>query len=151
MSRPNIIRWPPTVRMPNSLLPHGSSASGLTNSTPFAPRDAASTACLHFPSMTMTASRCRNAHPRYRSSAFAEHAFCPRCGSQLWFNDVEDGAQPRSYELMPGLFDAARSWPLRSEIYVDRAMDSVRLLGNHRRKTRAEYEARNPSVDGDMK
>lgn len=52
---------------------------------------------------------------------------------------------------MPGLFEAARSWPLRSEIYVDRAMDSVRLLGNHRRKTRAEYEARNPFVDGDMK
>jgi hypothetical protein len=88
---------------------------------------------------------------RYRSSAFAERAFCPRCGSHLWFNDVEDGASPQSYELMPGLFDAARIWPLRSEIYVDRAMESVHLLGDHRRKTRAEYEAENPFVDGDMK
>jgi hypothetical protein len=75
---------------------------------------------------------------RYRSSAFAERAFCPRCGSHLWFNDVEDGGKPRSYELMPGLFDAARSWPLRSEIYVDRAMASLDLVGDHRRKTRAE-------------
>jgi hypothetical protein len=25
---------------------------------------------------------------RYRSSAFAERAFCPRCRSHLWFNDA---------------------------------------------------------------
>jgi hypothetical protein len=87
---------------------------------------------------------------RYRSSAFAERAFCPRCGSHLWFNDVEDGGEPRSYELMPGLFDAARGWPLRSEIYTDRAMASIHLLGDHRRKSRAEYEADNPSIEGDM-
>jgi hypothetical protein len=87
---------------------------------------------------------------RYRSSAFAERAFCPRCGSHLWFNDVEDGAQPEIYELMPGLFDAARGWPLRSEIYVDRAMAAVRLAGDHRRKTRAEYEADNRFVEGDI-
>ena len=87
---------------------------------------------------------------RYRSSAFAERAFCPRCGSHLWFNNVEDGTEPDSYELMPGLFDAARSWPLRSEIYTDRAMASVQLAGEHRRKTRAEYEATNPFIEGDM-
>jgi hypothetical protein len=51
---------------------------------------------------------------------------------------------------MPGLFDAARAWPLRSEIYVDRAMASLRLAGEHRRKTRAEYEAENAFVDGDI-
>lgn len=87
---------------------------------------------------------------RYRSSSFAERAFCPRCGSHLWFNDVEEGGEPSSYELMPGLFDAARRWPLRSEIYVDRAMACVRLAGEHRRKTRAEYEAQNPFIAGDV-
>ena len=87
---------------------------------------------------------------RYRSSAFAERAFCTRCGSHLWFSDVEEGAMPKSYELMPGLFDAARHWPLRSEIYVDRAMASIRLAGDHRRKTRADYEAENPFVEGDV-
>ena len=86
---------------------------------------------------------------RYRSSAFAERAFCPRCGSHLWFNDVDEGGQPRYYDLMPGLFDAARDWPLGSEIYVDRAMACVRLAGDHRRWTRAEYEAENPFVEGD--
>ena len=87
---------------------------------------------------------------RYRSSSFAERAFCPRCGSHLWFNDVDVDGKPRSYELMPGLFDAARGWPLRSEIYVDRAMASVHLTGDHRRKSRAEYEAENPFIEGDM-
>ena len=87
---------------------------------------------------------------RYRSSAFAERAFCARCGSHLWFNDVEDGDGPKSYELMPGLFDATRNWPLRSEIYVDRALASIRLAGDHRRKSRADYEAENPFVAGDV-
>jgi hypothetical protein len=50
---------------------------------------------------------------------------------------------------MPGLFDAAHDWPLRSEIYTDRALAAVRLTGNHRRKTRAEYEAENPFVPAD--
>ena len=86
---------------------------------------------------------------RYRSSAFAERAFCPRCGSHLWFNDVKDGEEPESYEFMPGLFDDARGWPLRSEIYVDRAMACLQLAGDHRRRTRAEYEAENPFVQGD--
>lgn len=87
---------------------------------------------------------------RYRSSAFAERAFCPRCGSHLWLNDVDEDGPPRRYELMPGLFDAARGWPLRSEIYVDRAMASVPLAGDHRRLTRAEYEAKYPFVEGDL-
>jgi len=88
---------------------------------------------------------------RYRSSTFAERAFCPRCGSHLWFNTVEPGGEPRSYELMPGLFDAARPWPLRSEVYADRAMACVPLAGEHRRKTRAEYEAENPFVEGNVR
>jgi hypothetical protein len=86
---------------------------------------------------------------RYRSSSFAERAFCPRCGSHLWFNDVDADGRPQSFELMPGLFDAAQDWPLRSEIYVDRAMACVRLQGDHRRKTRAAYEADHPFVPGD--
>ena len=87
---------------------------------------------------------------RYRSSEFAERAFCTRCGSHLWFSDVADGGEPQSYELMPGLFDEARNWPLRSEIYVDRAMASIHLSGDHRRTSRAEYEAGNLFIEGDM-
>jgi hypothetical protein len=85
---------------------------------------------------------------RHASSAFAERAFCAVCGSHIWMRDTSDGGT--TYELMPGLFDAARDWPLRSEIYTDRAMAAVRLQGEHRRATRAEYEMKNHFVPGDM-
>jgi hypothetical protein len=83
---------------------------------------------------------------RYQSSSFAERAFCPKCGSHLWMRDTaEDGP----YDLMPGLFDEAIAWPMRSEIYTDRALASVSLAGDHRRATRAEYEAKNDHIEGD--
>ena len=82
---------------------------------------------------------------RYRSSAFAERAFCTTCGSHLWMRDLE--GSETGYDLMPGLFDAARDWPLRSEIYTDCAMAAARLAGDHRRATRDEYEAGHPHVE----
>lgn len=82
---------------------------------------------------------------RYASSAFAERAFCTVCGSHLWMRDSGDD----TYELMPGLFDDARDWPLRSEIYTDRALASVRLAGRHPRATQTEYETKNQHVAGD--
>ncbi len=82
---------------------------------------------------------------RFASSDFAERAFCPVCGSHIWFRDI--GSE--TFELMPGLFDAARDWPLRSEVYSDRAMTSVRLDGDHRKATQAEYEMKNRFVPED--
>ena len=82
---------------------------------------------------------------RHASSDFAERAFCSVCGSHLWMWDRTGN----TYDLMPGLFDEARDWPLRSEVYADRAMASVRLEGDHRRATRAEYENKNQYVAGD--
>lgn len=82
---------------------------------------------------------------RYRSSDFSERAFCATCGSHLWMHDFGSN----SYDLMPGLFDAARDWPLRSEIYTDRAFAAVQLKGAHSRATRAEYESQHACIEGD--
>lgn len=86
----------------------------------------------------------------FQSSPFARRGFCPRCGSHLWFRDQNEAGEPKDagYELMPGLFDEAHDWPMRSEIYTDRAMASVRLQGDHPRKTRAEYEQQSPFIEG---
>ena len=84
---------------------------------------------------------------RHASSEIAERAFCPICGSHLWMRDTS--SREADYELMPGLFDAARDRPLRSEIYSDRAFASVRLAGDHERVTRARWEAENPCVGAD--
>lgn len=82
----------------------------------------------------------------YASSPFAHRAFCPVCGSHLWFRENDADA---AYELMPGLFDAARDIALQSEIYTDCALPGLALAGDHRRKTGAEYESKNPHLDGD--
>lgn len=84
---------------------------------------------------------------RYASSAFAERAFCSVCGSHLWMRNT--GPNDTTHEVMPGLFDAARDWPLRSEVYSDRALAAVKLAGNHPRATQAVYESKNPFVQGD--
>lgn len=83
----------------------------------------------------------------FRSSPFSERAFCGTCGSHLWFHDLDKPAG--TLELMPGLFDEARAWPMRSEIYTDRRLAAVELAGDHRRATRAEYEGKNPFIEGD--
>lgn len=83
---------------------------------------------------------------RYASSDFAERVFCPSCGSHLWFRDTADGAP---YEFVPGIFAEAHDFPLISEIYIDRAPGYARLAGKHVRKTRADYEAHSPFVEGD--
>jgi hypothetical protein len=91
---------------------------------------------------------------RHRSSHFAERAFCPVCGTHLWMREIGEGGEAAvdaPYDLMPGLFDAARDWPMRSEIYTDRAFASVMLGGDHRRATRAEYEAKNAHIEGDLR
>ena len=82
---------------------------------------------------------------RYRSSQLAERAFCETCGSHLWMRDHKEGAP---YDLMPGLFDESRTWPLQGEIYVDEAMASMAMAGQHRRATAAEYRAKNPETEG---
>lgn len=73
----------------------------------------------------------------------AERASCGTCGTLLWMR-----SHGKAYEFQVGLFDAARDYPLISEIYSDCAFASVSLAGEHRRATLAEYEAKHPIVEG---
>ena len=85
---------------------------------------------------------------QYASSHFAERAFCPICGSHLWMRDTDH--KDARYDLIPGLFDAALDWPLRSEIYADRAPDGVSLAGDHARISQKQYEAEHPHLNGEV-
>ncbi|WP_299357910.1 GFA family protein [uncultured Paracoccus sp.] len=80
---------------------------------------------------------------RYRATDFAERAFCPRCGSNLWLRD--DGGP---YELSPGLFEIAAAFPLIREVYADCAQRWAGLAGDHPRITREAYETDNPHQEG---
>jgi hypothetical protein len=101
--------------------------------------------CFSAPAEAVTVT---GAVARYPSSPFAERAFCPVCGSHLWMRDTDGDDAP--YDLMPGLFDRGADLPLRSEIYTDRALPGLALAGDHRRATRAEYEASNDHLEGDL-
>ena len=81
----------------------------------------------------------------YASSPIAHRGFCGTCGTQLWMRDVAKGAD---YDLMPGIFHAARDWPLKSEIYHDQAFAAYPLSGTHKRADAQTYRAKNPQVDG---
>ncbi|MBU2980313.1 GFA family protein [Lentibacter algarum] len=81
----------------------------------------------------------------YQSSPTSTRSFCPKCGSHLY---MQDAGEP-NYDMMPGLFDATRDWPLTSEIYTDHALCWAHLAGPHKRATQNEYEAEYPSPMGD--
>ena len=79
----------------------------------------------------------------YRSTPFAERAWCGTCGTHLWIRN--DGSD---YDLMPGLFAAADGLPLVREVYADRAASYARFAADHPRVTAAVYEETHPFVEG---
>ena len=97
-------------------------------------------ACFEATDLTITGEVAEHA-----SSSGSFRAFCPVCGSHLYMRDT--GREAR--DLMPGLFEATRDWPLKSEIYTDRALCWARMPGAHKRATEAEYELKYPSPVGE--
>lgn len=81
----------------------------------------------------------------YRATSFGERGFCARCGSHLWFKD--DGGD---YDLSPGLFPDAASFPLVREVYADCAQRFATLAGDRTRVSRAEYESRKLHEEGEL-
>ena len=70
----------------------------------------------------------------YRSSDWAERAFCKRCGSNLWFRFLPTGN--RSFSA--GLFEAARDHAIEKEIFHDEKARWTILVGDHLRLTAAQ-------------
>ena len=83
----------------------------------------------------------------YRSSEWAERAFCPTCGSTLWYGTVQDGAR----HLAAGLFENAGGAPLKLEFFADMCPEGYRFEGDHKRLSTQETIAMftGASPDGD--
>ncbi|MFN6935668.1 MAG: GFA family protein [Tsuneonella sp.] len=73
----------------------------------------------------------------FRSSEWAERAFCGTCGSNLWYRFLPTGNR----SFLAGLFDDAVSLPVESEIFADEAAAWCALSGDHTRQTGAEVIA----------
>ena len=65
----------------------------------------------------------------YRSSDWAERAFCPVCGSTLWYGTIADGAR----HLSAGLFENAADAPLKLEFFADLCPAGYGFAGDHKR------------------
>jgi hypothetical protein len=68
----------------------------------------------------------------YRSSDWAERAFCARCGSNLWFRFVPAD----HHSFLAGLFDLPESFAMWRQIFVDEkpawydfAQDTPKMTG----------------------
>ncbi len=73
----------------------------------------------------------------YRSSEWAERAFCGTCGSNLWYRFLPTGNR----SFLAGLFSDADNYAVEGEIFVDEAAQWTDLSGDHTRRTGAEVIA----------
>lgn len=72
----------------------------------------------------------------YRSSAWAERAFCRRCGTHLFYRLVEGGR----YFVPVGLFDDG-AWNFEEQIFIDEKPDFYAFANATRNLTGAEVFA----------
>ena len=70
----------------------------------------------------------------FRSSEWAERAFCARCGSNLWYRFLPTGNR----SFLAGLFEAADDYPIEREIFADEQARWTCVSGDHPRLTGQE-------------
>lgn len=76
----------------------------------------------------------------YRSSDWAERAFCGTCGSTLWYRLTAPDAPGARY-VAAGLFDDLTGMKLEQEIYIDRKPDAFAFAGPTHQMTEAQFLA----------
>lgn len=85
--------------------------------------------------LTLTSVRGEEALRAYSSSDWGERVFCGECGSHVFWR-MQDGSAAFAFA---GALDQADALTLTKEIFVDGGLGQVRLAGDHRRLTEAEY------------
>lgn len=81
----------------------------------------------------------------YRSSDWAERAFCKRCGSNLWYRFLPAD----HYNFLAGLFDLPEAFAIRQQIFINEKPGWFDLAQDTACKTGAEViaEARAEGYD----
>ncbi len=70
---------------------------------------------------------------RLQSSAWAERAWCSKCGTGLYFRVTMESAYSGSFELPIGLFDNADGFEMTHEIFIDQKPHSFAYAGTGRK------------------
>ncbi|QFT77372.1 GFA family protein [Erythrobacter sp. THAF29] len=78
----------------------------------------------------------------YKSSDWAERAFCSKCGSNLWYKFLPTGNRT----FLAGLFDVPEGMPIKHQIFVDEKPDWYDLAQESPMKTGPEIIAEAEAV-----
>ncbi|KPP96270.1 GFA family protein [Erythrobacter sp. HL-111] len=73
----------------------------------------------------------------YRSSNWAERAFCSRCGSCLWYRFLPTGNRT----FLAGLFDLPPGLAIKQQIFIDEKPDWFDIAQDSPKKTGAQIIA----------
>lgn len=77
----------------------------------------------------------------YKSSDWAERAFCRECGSALWYRITAPGEMHGLTQMSAGLFDNAGGTTLGLELYIDKKPEGYAFSGTRRQMTEADVMA----------
>ncbi len=77
----------------------------------------------------------------YPSSAWAERAFCKRCGTGLYYRLTAEGPYKGATSLALGTLDDQTGFELEREWFIDKKPDHYELAGEHQCVTEAEAMA----------
>ncbi len=77
----------------------------------------------------------------YRSSAWAERVFCPKCGTSLWYRIVAPGPHNGVYHVGFGTLDDQKEVEMTGEIFIDIKPDAYSFAGERKTMTEAEVMA----------
>ncbi len=83
----------------------------------------------------------------YKSSDWAERAFCEVCGSTLWYGTAHDGAR----NLAAGLFENAGGAKMALAYFTDQCPQGYALSGDHEKLTRQQTLAKFAPDQGEKK
>ena len=70
---------------------------------------------------------------QYKSSDWAERAWCKKCGSGVWYRVTAEGPHSGDYHMPIGLLDDTSGLNMAREIFVDVKPDCVSLEGERER------------------
>jgi hypothetical protein len=74
----------------------------------------------------------------YRSSDWADRAFCAECGSSLWYAFTAEGVHKGHAFVAAGLFEDTAAMPLAAEVYIESKPAGYAFAGDHMRLTEAQ-------------
>lgn len=77
----------------------------------------------------------------YKSSEWAERAFCNNCGTNLYYKVTAEGQHKGITYISMGLLDGSADLVMEREIFIDQKPEGYNFAGDHIKQTAEEVMA----------